>query len=363
MYKREKELLKSYFNTEYESKTAVISLKYDDISDFLDTTVDSSDYIVKNDIFVNIEEKLKGLPPKIKADINIRIDDFGNYNRYKVLEAFNDHIEMNHYRKEHKNKIKFLQVGLLLMVGILLLFFNAYFQTSVAFSNEISGIIFKEVIDIIAWVFVWESVTIMFLSKVDLPFDSRVILLKTRNITLLDKDLNVIYKEPLLEIIEAWDNTSRIKKIANIIFLITGISLITTGFADLIKLINPSYFNEQISILALFIFTIVFDIFQLLSGLAIIGKYLGFTNKASRIIIIILNAFIFLMSLAIIFLAIYLGSFSIISSNLIIFIIMIAYLVGIILDFIYEKNQKIIDKKEKKLKEKVIETLQEKLNN
>jgi hypothetical protein len=42
---------------------------------------------------------------------------------------------------------------------------------------------------------------------------------------------------------------------------------------------------------------------------------------------------------------------------------MIAYLVGIILDFIYEKNQKIIDKKEKKLKEKVIETLQEKLNN
>jgi hypothetical protein len=69
------------------------------------------------------------------------------------------------------------------------------------------------------------------------------------------------------------------------------------------------------------------------------------------------------MSLAIIFLAIYLGTFSIISSNLIIFIIMIAYLVGIILDFIYEKNQKIIDKKEKKLKEKVIETLQEKLNN
>ena len=363
MNQREKELLSNYYDTDFKNKRAKITLVYNSIDDFLDTSIESKKYIVRNDVFIDVEEKLKRLPQNIKCDIDIKINDYKDYNKYNVLGAFNDQIELNHYRKERKNKIKFLQVGILLMVGILVLFFNAYVQYVLSFYNQISKDIFKEVFDIIAWVFVWESVTIMFLSKVDLPFDTKILLLKIKTVSLIDSTDNKIYDEDLLDIIETWDNTSRIKKISDIIFLVSGIAFVTYGLSCFIRYMNP---DTIIEVTAGNTISIGWDIFAnilvISSGLVIVLRYLGYSTKITRIFLNIVNTIVVIITTIGIFATIYSGSLSGLRSNLIEFAIIVAYVLGIILEFIYYKNKKLIDAREKKIKEKVIETINERIN-
>lgn len=98
-----------------------------------------------------------------KIELNLKVDDYEGYDPHKVIEAFNDTLELNQYKARKNRTHKELSSSILILSGILLLFLMAIGKNYSWFGEGVKEEIITEVIDIAAWVFIWEAVTLIFL--------------------------------------------------------------------------------------------------------------------------------------------------------------------------------------------------------
>lgn len=373
MNSRHDYLLSKYFNIDKAKKIAYINLYYNLASDILDLSISTNDYIIKDEIINDINDLIKMIPNKYKINININIKDYETYDKDKLLESFNDTIEMNYYQRDKLVKYRNLKVGFLVVIGILLLSVMVYFKASNIVSSEsISYGIISEVIDISAWVFIWEAVTVAFLSGIDLPFNSRFILVRVKNINLVDDNSNIISSLNVKEEAYKWDYTSRIKKLVNMIYLFTGIVFFGLGVEGFVKFIDPTYREVLIKDPTLFGTQIILSIFELLAGLGISLRYLGVEKKTFKIAIFIFNIIIvfeILVSTAGIIFFYNLGeeykeyadslSNALFQGQLFYIITVFLYLISVVLEFIFKKHEIKLEVKEKEFNNRLNQILDE----
>lgn len=329
--KRQIELLEKYYNIDNENKIISIDLHYQKVSDILLTNEGNINYpLFKNEIIETVNNAIKRTPRDFKINIVFDIEDYENYNPKQIIESFNDTLELGQYSARRSKQTKNLIAAILILIGIILLFFMIIGNNNNWFKEGIKSDIISEVIDIAAWVFIWEAVTMLFLEQ---PEQSKLALLirrKVVQITMLKSGIKEpLYVENTNSIFNNWEDESKIKKFGRNCLLISSSSFLFLAIFNIYNLFSILLKNDLSTpkIIISVIITIISCVISILAGLGGIFKYIGKKNILANFvqpyaifltIIIIINIVINSIYFN------YVGLISIIPS----FIINVLYIIG-----------------------------------
>lgn len=329
--KRQIELLEKYYNIDNENKIISIDLHYQKVSDILLTNEGNINYpLFKNEIIETVNNAIKRTPRDFKINIVFDIEDYENYNPKQIIESFNDTLELGQYSARRSKQTRNLIAAILILIGIILLFFMIIGNNNNWFKEGIKSDIISEVIDIAAWVFIWEAVTMLFLEQ---PEQSKLALLirrKVVQITMLKSGIKEpLYVENTNSIFNNWEDESKIKKFGRNCLLISSSSFLFLAIFNIYNLFSILLKNDLSTpkIIISVIITIISCVISILAGLGGIFKYIGKKNILANFvqpyaifltIIIIINIVINSIYFN------YVGLISIIPS----FIINILYIIG-----------------------------------
>ena len=276
---RQIELLKKYYEIDEVNKVIEIKLNYAKASDLLTNgSFHDELYEFKYEVLEHIYDLINRVPFGYKINLKFNVSDYEDCDPTKLLESFNDAIEIRHYFSLNEGKRKYIKVALLLIAGIVALVLkiigdNSWWNIDIASSQLIS-----EIVDIIGWVFIWEAVSIMFLS----PSKERSFILKFRSeiktVSFLNGD-NVLTSEECESVFKEWAMENKIKKISHNTFLISGSAFIGIGIISSIWGLTSCFNNDQYSLMIIIldvVLTLLLSVALLFAGFGAISRYLGY---------------------------------------------------------------------------------------
>ena len=296
LQRRQLELMKKRFDVDEEKKTVKLSLHYDKASDILDTSLDSKIPTFDRSKFDFIKDTISDFRPDYKTDLSIQIDDYEDYKADEIMEGFNDAVELTHYSGNREHKKKFVQVTFLIIAGVLLLniIANGYIIDLFGFS-EVGTSVFKEVLDISSWVFIWEAVSLMFLR----PSEDRLISLtlahRLRQVNFLDKKGEVVAKEDYSDSYADTAKERKLRIVGKYALLLSGAAFFALGAINLFNFIYsiPTYIslfqiaNGDVGFIVLVNVLVSIDAlvvtFEVLGGIAAISAFTGKIGKLYKL--------------------------------------------------------------------------------
>lgn len=333
--KRQIELLEKYYVVDNDKKIINIDLHYPKSSDILLNNEGNINCpLFKNEILETINNSIERTPKDYKVNIIFDIEDYENYNPKQIIESFNDTLELGQYSARRGKQLKNLIASILILVGIILLFFMIIGKNNNWFEEGIKSDIISEVIDIAAWVFIWEAVTMIFLEQPEQNKFALKIRRKVVQITMLKKGNNEpLYLENTNSIFNNWEGESKIKSVGRNCLLISSSAYLFLALFNIYSLCKYLLANDLtiFTIATLIIFTIISSGVSILAGLGGLFKYIGKKNVLANFvrpyaiflsIIIIINIIINSIDFN------YFGLLSIIPS----FLINILYIIGYRID-------------------------------
>ena len=331
---RQMELIRKYYNVDEENKTIDVTLKYEKASDILITNFTNLNHpLFNNEVFEKISNIIDNAPSGFKVNINFQILDFENYTPKELIESFNDTLELSQYSARKARQRKELTSAILILAGVILLFFNVVGQANHWFGDEIKNDIIVEIIDIAAWVFIWEAVYMLFLEH----SEQLKLALKIRhfvnNIAIYQNDLkNALVNEPSSSIFTKWENEDKTKRIGKHLFLISSFAFIFLAFYNLYFIYTLLIGDYAINVkIFTTIFLVVSIIIELLAGIGGIFKYLNKPSSLSKFVGIYatIQTIIVIISLILLFIS---ANASQIISAISSFIFNIFYIIGYYID-------------------------------
>lgn len=333
--KRQIELLEKYYVVDNDKKIINIDLHYPKSSDILLNNEGNINCpLFKNEILETVNNSIERTPKDYKVNIIFDIEDYENYKPKQIIESFNDTLELGQYSARRGKQLKNLIASILILVGIILLFFMIIGKNNNWFEEGIKSDIISEVIDIAAWVFIWEAVTMIFLEQPEQNKFALKIRRKVVQITMLKKGNNEpLYLENTNSIFNNWEGESKIKSVGRNCLLISSSAYLFLALFDIYSLCKYLLANDLtiFTIATLIIFTIISSGVSILAGLGGLFKYIGKKNVLANFvrpyaiflsIIIIINIIINSIDFN------YFGLLSIIPS----FLINILYIIGYRID-------------------------------
>ncbi len=337
---RQLALLKKYYDVDEANRIVTIKINYDKSSDLLNTNVGNHDNpIIRDDALENINNIIQTIPVYFKVEFDFDIEDYEGYDPKNIIQSFNDTLELNQYTSRRGRQRKYLIAATLVLVGVILLCFMVIGKNKLWFGEGIKAEVIAEIINIAAWVFVWEAVSMLFLEKSKQKIFALRIRTRVSEIIMVDnKTKKVIAKESSQSIFGKWDNEGSLRRLGKLATLISSMILIFTSvytFYDIFEYIsNYSGFS-----LALFlIIKVISIIVYLLAGIAGLMSYLGKKSKISKILVFY-AVILFINLLITIIQFIYSPSFSLAFSLVGFLIFNVLYIFGYIVDCLDYKKK------------------------
>lgn len=341
---RQLELYSKHYALDEENKIIEVTLHYEKVSDVLDYSIGNPDApLYKQETFDTILDKLDNCPPTYKVELNFEVEDFEQVEPKYLIESFNDSLEMGQYKTKRETLKRDVLAATLVLAGILILFFQIIGKAKGWFgpSGEIQESIVSEVIDISAWVFIWEAVTLFFLEHSDTGRLAVLIRKKVNKIKISKKENGEeLVSEDFEQIYKKWVKDEFAGKLAKYCMLISSFVFLFLAFWDLYMLSNilnnPEIRNANK--LASTILTIISSILTVCAGVGGVYNFLGKYGKITRfvgpyaialLVVIILN----LISVII------MGQANSIASYSLSLVISIFYIFGYLMDKHY-RNKK-----------------------
>ncbi len=278
---RQIELLKKYYEIDEEKKLVKVKLAYQKASELFANDFSSKDYPEFNpEILSRVSQIIAHIPLGYKIDLQFAIKDYEGYEAKKLLESFNDAIEMSHYSTLSEGKKSGLQIALLLIAGIICLVLKNTGEGAGWFGEGSTKELISEIIDITGWVFVWEAVSIIFLSPSEER--ARAIRFRTRieSISFIERENNeILSNEKCDKIFEQWAEENKLKKLSREMLLVAGSAFIAIAISSLIanatvyfdpsNQYSPLYITLGIALSLVSFFTMS------IAGIGAISRYLG----------------------------------------------------------------------------------------
>ena len=297
-HSRQIELMKKRFNVDEEKKIVDLTLNYESANDVLITNLDTKVPTFDRDKFGRIKEIISEFPIDYKVNLDITIQDYNGYEPEEMLEGFNDAVELTVYSGEKDHRKKWLQTTFLLIAGILVLFFiaNGVIQNWGGITPTAAEVL-REVLDISAWVFVWQAVSLAFLT----PSEDRLVSLTLKHrlnyVILRDKESKITAKEQYSDSYNATAKEYKLRTFGRYSLLISGATFFALGSANVLTLIMDIFRISQtisndtgnigaavVANIIIYSITLSLIITEILGGLAAISVYTGRLGKLSKLV-------------------------------------------------------------------------------
>ena len=296
-HERQVELMKKRFDVDEEKKIVKLDLHYESVDEILETNIDAYVPTFDRSKFERIKEVITDFPTEYKVDINMKIDDYKGLKPEDVMDGFNDAVELTHYDGGRQHKKKWIQIVFLLIAGILIL---SLIGRDIIFNilnlNESGSSVLREVLDITSWVFVWQAVSLMFLSPTESRLISLTLVKRLNQLSFLDKNGKVVASEHYLDSYSGTAKERKARKLGKYLLLITGAAFFGLGTYNMIEFffLIPSAVSigadsemPAISIIiSLFFLSIYMSvvIIEILGGLSAISAFTGKLGKMYRFV-------------------------------------------------------------------------------
>lgn len=188
--KNEKEyankLIKKYIEVDEENKTVKVTLKYEKASDLISNDLNDTPFL-KEEVYEKITRLITEIPGRYKYNFVIVIDDFENYTSKDLMEIIEDYFGIKYFENKKSLRRKRYVAASLLIAGTIFLILSILASSLKWLGNETSRTILNEILDIVAWVFIWESATIYYLEGFALKAKQKIIKNKINSITIENK--------------------------------------------------------------------------------------------------------------------------------------------------------------------------------
>ncbi len=280
---REIQLLKKYYLIDEEKKMITLPLHFDKASDIIDLNfVSTGNIVIKEEILVTIGDKIKSFPSMLKVKLDLIIDDYEDYDAKKILNSLSDCLEMNSYTRTRETKYNKVIAIVFFIVGLIILAFNV-----TANNYELYGTgqnVIYELLDIVAWVFVWQATTVAFLTKSEIPLDSDAFKQNVSNIILYNKNNDVLATLDSSKEFEAWELGKKHNRLKLSTLLVAGGLMIADSILTIPEIIDifislPQIMEGDKEILGVYIIiasaSIIATIIEILVGICALAIYLG----------------------------------------------------------------------------------------
>ena len=236
------DLLKKQFPYDEETHTFTVNLHYKDVSSIIDEDISSHDYpSISWPTLERLNEISEDIPAGESISVRYCIDDYEGYEATKLVESFNDAFAKNRFLSQLDKKKKGLIAVFLVLFGLFLLFMMVLGKSHGWFGDEssVGYSLAGEVIDISAWVFIWEAVTLVFLSPSEYRSLNMKILLTVSSISFYDgKGEKVLSGEQIGEDLKTIGKKYNIRQKGKGALLIAGAAYIAVGLYSIYKLVN-----------------------------------------------------------------------------------------------------------------------------
>jgi len=232
---RELELYRKYYEVDEENRIVRIVLHYETAEDLLEKDVSTFERPqIKYEILERMSDLVRTVPETYRSDISLEIKDYQGYDSEKLMEAMKDSIEFARYKSDKEIKRNWVIASLFTLVGLVILLVAAFLSSSsFSWTDSTNGAIFKEILDIAAWVFIWEAVTILFISPNPEKIVESSLRLRLRSLSFSKAGRNGILSEGSSYFLDfnPWKKGQR-KKAGRYLLLISGFLMIATGIAS-----------------------------------------------------------------------------------------------------------------------------------
>lgn len=294
---RELELYRKYYEVDEENRIVHIVLHYETADELLEKDVSTFEKPqVKHEILERMSDLVRNIPETYRCDISLEIKDYQGYSSEKLMEAMKDSIEFARYKSDKEIKRNWVVASLFVLIGLIILLIAAFLSTdSIDWMDSTNGAIVKEILDIAAWVFIWEAVTILFIS----PNPERVVesslRLRLRSLIFSKPNETGLVSEGNSYLLDfnPWKKGQR-KRIGRYLLLISGFLMIATGIANMFFLFtslaptihallngntieNSTLTREGLMalVISLFICSIILLGVRILGGAAGVSRFIG----------------------------------------------------------------------------------------
>lgn len=229
---RQIEILSKYYDVDLENRVITLELCYDKVTDmFDDAVVTTKHFKFKNEILQRISQIMDTFPLEFKINLQFKINDYEGYDKDEIISAFKDSLEMFHYRIHRVKSSRLLEAVILALVSMAILFFRLF-----ALNNNLieENFMVSEMLDITAWVFLWQAVTILFLTPDEYREISFKIITRLNLVSLYEKD-KLIQQISQDEIQRHWVQITKVERTSRRIMILSGAFALATGVMSIVN--------------------------------------------------------------------------------------------------------------------------------
>lgn len=283
---RQLELLEKYYSLDREKKVMNLTLHYEKASDMLNVNVSNNGRCKFNsDTLELIDEVISNSPNGYKINVEFVIDDYEEYDPNILIESFNDTLEIAQYSSRKQRTWKEFTSAVLILVGVLLLLFKVIGENNKWFGEGVQGDIVSEIVDISAWVFIWEAVTLLFLEHSSSSKLNLAIMRKVSTISMYTQNKEtLLVSEESKNIFKDWEGENKAKRVGKYMLILSSVVLIVLSVYSILSLITLDYSQlNNVEIITTVIFGIVFSLFRIFGGIAGILLFINNNNKLSKV--------------------------------------------------------------------------------
>lgn len=278
---RQLEILSDFYDVDYENKIITIVLYYEDIGDALNINLNENKLPqFKAEILQNISSVIDTFPFGFKANIKINCDNLRGYKPDGLLKSLRHSLELFHYTSKHEKNRSFLLAMTMFAVGIFALFMMIIFNNNEWTSEPDMRELVSSIVEIIAWVFIWEAVSLIALTPNEYHNLDINLVNKINEISI--RSIKKYAKITAQEIMEHYVEDSRKYKVGTTLFLISGVAFasltIPVYITTIIDIAKGNYGKGGMLALAVIAITI-YSIIQFSAGIV---SLLSFTRKKKR---------------------------------------------------------------------------------
>ena len=240
---RQLDILSKYYEIDHENKVIKMELQYEKASDLFEMdVVTKGTPKFKTEILARISELLESVPASYHVDFAIKVDDYEGLKVENVVESFKDQLEMFNFQIYKVKSGRLLTAVILALVSVGILFVRQFLLNQGVIDDSI---LLTEMLDISAWVFLWEGVSTLFLRSDEYRDVSFRIIDHLQSFSLYDKNNKCVSSIGSEQIKKEWVNISRKEKTGRKILLIGGAISFATGIIVILNLI-PEFFVENV---------------------------------------------------------------------------------------------------------------------
>lgn len=133
----------------------IVDMTVNDDGDFLSRFSESENPVINSDVADFIENTTKSIPPSAMISLRIHSDCIDDKEKMVYDKAIREYYTEKYISADKERKRN-------LLISAIMLFFGVLILSTAIMLEYANNIIWSEVIDIVAWVLIWEATDVIF---------------------------------------------------------------------------------------------------------------------------------------------------------------------------------------------------------